>query len=274
MDKLYSNRGYFETYGGDVFTALAIGTGSFAISSYATYHALLLQVRSNWNEHKCNPLYMPFAGLIMPQPGMDTMDNTLQNFSYCVKQDVSAVFSIAMMPFEFGLYIVIEFIDAVIAAMIAVMEFIKWLRDLIGGLFSEFYNKMLYVIIPLVEIVIHIRDALSKINGIAITSLFLTMTVYNTAVSGVINVMSIITELLIGLISVIVAMIVIAFILLITPAFPVGITMYATATSVMVAILIPTIILYTLMHEFTRATMNQGSPNPPSIPTVKRKKRR
>jgi hypothetical protein len=114
------------------------------------------------------------------------------------------------------------------------------------------------------------RDALSRITAIALSSVFLTMTVYHTTVSGLINIMNILCDLLIGLISVIVAMILVAFVLLMTPAFPVGITMFATGTAVMTAILVPTIVLYVLMQTFTSSVMNASGDPAPSIPNISR----
>jgi phage-related protein len=215
---------------------------------------------------------MPFAGLIMPKPGMSTMDNTVENFSYCIKQDASMVFNIAMLPFEFALYLVIEFMDTVLEAIMAVIKLIQWLKDQIGGIVEKLYNQLLYFIIPLIEIIIHVRDGLSKVNGIALTTLFVTMSVYELTVSGVINIMNILADLLIALISVIVALMVVAFVLLVTPAFPVGITMYATGTAVLVSILIPTIVLYVLMHTFTKAVMDQSAADSPSPPNVKKRR--
>lgn len=272
MEALYQNRGYFELYGRDVVISLGLGAATVAIVSYATYQSLLLQIRANWNESKCNPIYMPFAGLIMPKPGMSTMDNTVENFSYCIKQDASMVFQIAMLPFEFCLYMVIEFMDTVLEAIMAAIKMIQWLKDQLGGIVTTLYNKILYFIIPLIEIIIHVRDGLSKINGIAITTLFVTMSVYELTVSGVINIMNILADLLIGLISVIVALLVVAFVLLVTPAFPVGLTMYSTATAVLVSILVPTIVLYVLMHTFTKAVMDQSAADSPTPPTVKKRR--
>lgn len=237
MEELYNHRGYFDTYGRDVVASCGIGALALAINSYTSYQSVLLQIRSNWNEHKCNPIYMPFAGIIMPQPGMTTKETTMQNFSYCIKQDASMAFQVAMMPLEFGLYMVIEFMDTSMESMIAILRFIEWLKDELEGMFASLYNKILYFVIPLMEMVVHVRDNLSKINGIAVTTLFITMSVYNTAVSGTINIMNILCDLLIGLIGVIVAMIVLAFILLVTPAFPVGITLYATGTTVLLSLI-------------------------------------
>jgi hypothetical protein len=272
MEELYKNRGYFEMYGGDVAIALGIGAATVAIVSYSTYQSLLLQIRTNWNESRCNPIYMPFAGLIMPQPGISNMENTVQNFTYCIKQDASAVFNIAMLPFEFCLFLVIEFMDTVMEAIMAFMKLIQWLKDQLGGMVASLYQQMLYFVVPLVETIIHVRDGLSKINGVAVTALFVTMSVYSTTVSGVINIMNIIADLLIALISVIVAMLVLAFALLVTPAFPMGITLYATCTSVLLSILVPTVVLYILMHAFTYAVMDEKASNPPSLPSVKKRK--
>jgi hypothetical protein len=272
MEALYQNRGYFELYGGDVVISLGIGAVTLGIVSYATYQSLLLQIRANWNESKCNPIYMPFAGLIMPKPGVSTMDNTIDNFSYCIKQDASMVFNIAMLPFEFCLYLVIEFMDTVLEAIMTFMKLMQWLKDQLGEMVASLYNQLMYFIIPLIEIVIHVRDGLSKVNGIALTSLFITMSVYNTTISGVINIMNILSDLLIALISVVVALMVLAFALLLTPAFPVGVTMYSTATSVLISILVPTIVLYVLMHTFTSAVMGEKANDPPSVPTIKKRK--
>ncbi len=272
IEDLYKNRGYFSMYGGDLCIAILIILITIGITSYSTYQSLLLQIQTNWNDNRCNPIYMPFAGLIMPQPGMTTGDNTIQNFSYCVKQDASMVFSIVMMPLEFAMYMVIDFIDVTMEAIMAFMQLMQWLKDQLGLIAASIYVQLLNLIIPLMEITVHVRDALAKINGVAVTSLFVTMTIYNSTVSGIINIMTIITDLLIALISVIVAMIVFAFVLLITPAFPLGATLYTTATVVLVSIIIPTIILYTLMNTFTTAVMKAESPNPQKTPKVKKKK--
>lgn len=264
--KLYNHNSYLETYGGDVVTTLILFLIAFGITSYATYQSMMLQIKTNWNEHRCNPIYMPFAGIIMPKPGLSTSENTSQNFAYCTRQDTSMVFSIAMMPLEFGMFLVIEFIDACIDAIMALMMFIQWLKDQMGGMIESLYDQILHFIIPVIEITVHIRDTLAKINGVIVTSLFLTMNIYNTTVSGIINIMTILTDLLIALISVVVAMMIFALILLITPAFPLGISVYATATVVLASILIPTVIIYTLMQVFTSAVMQGQAPDPPSLP--------
>ena len=102
---LYKNRGYFDRYGGDVMISLLLIVLTVMLTGYANYQSIMAEVQRNWNQHRCNPIYMPFAGVIMPQAGMSVTETTTTNFAYCIKQDASAVFSIAMMPFEFGMYL-------------------------------------------------------------------------------------------------------------------------------------------------------------------------
>lgn len=40
----------------------------------------LNNVRDNWNEYRCNPIYIPFAGVVRPDVGVEL------NFQYCMGQ--------------------------------------------------------------------------------------------------------------------------------------------------------------------------------------------
>lgn len=40
----------------------------------------LEKVRDNWNEYRCNPIYVPFAGVVRPDVGVE------KNFQYCLGQ--------------------------------------------------------------------------------------------------------------------------------------------------------------------------------------------
>jgi hypothetical protein len=108
LNSLYQTRSYFDRYGGDVCISILLILLTLILTSYTNYQSVMAQVKSNWNQHRCNPLYMPFAGIIMPEQGKSSVETTTTNFSYCIKQDASSVFSIAMMPFEFSIFLIIH----------------------------------------------------------------------------------------------------------------------------------------------------------------------
>ena len=270
---LYKNRGYFDRYGEDVMISLLLIVLTVLVTGYSNYQSIMAEVQRNWNQHRCNPIYMPFAGVIMPQAGMSVTETTSTNFAYCIKQDASAVFSIALMPFEFGMYLVIDFIDAVLESIMAFMVFIHWLKQQLGGIFNTIYEKIINFLIPLIETIVYLRDMIAKLNGIAITSLYTVMNIYNITVSGILNIMVVINNMLIATIAIMMALIVLALALIPTPAFPLGLSIYVAGLSILTSFVIPVIVLYTLMQVFTSEVFNTTSPQAPSVPKIKKKKK-
>jgi hypothetical protein len=271
VDQLYSKQTYLDIHSKDIVLTILPFLITIMITSYSTYHAILAKIKNDWNSNRCNPIYMPFAGIIMPQPGQSMLDTTIQNFSYCVKQDTSMVFSILMMPLEFTMYLVIEFLDITMDAIVAFMSILKWLRDMLGEIFKELYDKILNFVIPLMEITIHVRDALAKSNGVLITMLYTTMNIYNTTVSGLINVVNILNDILIGIISAMLALIAVAIVLMVTPAFASGIIMYASGIGIMTTIVVPTLVIYVLMSTFIKDVMHETTKKAPKTPKIKKK---
>jgi hypothetical protein len=261
MDALYNKQTYLDIHGKDIALTILPFLITIMITSYATYTAILAKIKNDWNSHRCNPIYMPFAGMIMPQPDQSMMDTTIQNFSYCVKQDTSMVFSIVMMPLEFTMFLIIEFLDATMEAIVAFMNFLKWLRDMIGEIAQELYNKILNFIIPLMEITIHMRDALAKSNGVLITMLYTTMNIYNTTVSGLVNVVNVLNDVLIEIIAVALAMM--ATIIL----APVGLLTILT-------VVIPTLVIYIMMETFIKDVMHETTKKAPKKPNVHKHKKK
>jgi hypothetical protein len=273
IHKLYSKQSYLDLYSIDILLTILPFLIVIVVTSYSTYTAILAKIKNDWNSNRCNPIYMPFAGLIMPQQDQSMLDTTINNFSYCVKQDTSMVFSIVMMPLEFAMFLMIEFLDITMEAIMAAMNLMKWLKEMLGKIFAELYDKILKFIIPVMEITIHVRDTLAKTNAVMVTILYTIMNIYNTTVSGVINLVNVLNDFLVGIISVMLAMIALAVILMVTPAFPAGIAMYATGIGIMSVIVIPTLVIYILMETFAKDIMHETTKKAPKTPKIKKKKK-
>jgi hypothetical protein len=98
------------------------------------------------------------------------------------------------------------------------------------------------------------------------------MNIYNTTVSGILNIMTILNNILIATIAIMLALIVLAFILIPTPAFPLGLGIYITGLTIMSSFVVPVIVLYTVMQIFTQSTFNTSPPKGPSMPRIKKRK--
>jgi hypothetical protein len=83
INKIYKKNTYLERYGGSVIFSIC---SVLCVALYFTYMHLqnnAAVIRNHWPKHKCNPLYMPFAGIIMNPTNMSKMDFSIQNFSEC-----------------------------------------------------------------------------------------------------------------------------------------------------------------------------------------------
>jgi hypothetical protein len=264
---MYENIGYLGMYGSDVVITILIFASVLGIVSFSTYKTIINELKDNWNTNKCNPIVMPFAGLIMPVPGQSTSKTTFDNFNYCIQQDMSAVFNIIMMPFEFVLYLTITFLDTVLELIMAIIEELAWIKKQIGMLFEEVYNKIVNFIIPVIEIVVHVRDMLGKINGIITTALYTMMNVYNIALSGVLNIINGLIGLLITLIATLLAtMAAVTALYLVPGGGAAATTMQASAMLVIVGLLTPILIICVIFHFATLDIFKEISQPPPKNP--------
>jgi hypothetical protein len=274
MDKLnleYAkvHKTYWHHHWSDVLICVAILLSVFGGMVYSSYQSMLAQVRANWNQNKCSPIFLPFAGLIMPQPNKSALDATMENFDYCIQQDFSAVLNILMLPLEMMAYLIIDAIDVVLTIIAGIIAAFAWLKAQIGGIMETIFDKIIAVVIPIYLIVLRLRDALAKMNGIMLVGLFTTMTIYNVMVSGLINVMNIVYDLLIAVIVVISALLVLAITLIPTPAFIEGIAVFAIASTAL-KIIIPIVSMYATLRTFIVQTFNVTTSDTPKVPTAKK----
>lgn len=71
---------------------LFIGLPILALLLTGIVHASesLEKVRDNWNEYRCNPIYIPFAGVVRPDVGVEL------NFQYCLGQFSNEILKVPM----------------------------------------------------------------------------------------------------------------------------------------------------------------------------------
>jgi hypothetical protein len=274
VHKIYQKRGYFAVHGTDVLVSVLIVVACVTFVTKASYDELLAAVRHDWATERCNPIYMPFAGVIMPVPGQTAWKTTSKNFDYCTQHDISSILKTAIMPLEYIAFVIIATIDLLIKAIAASMAFLASLKFKMSGLFNMTFLKISDIMVPIMVLLYRARDNLAKMNATFVTSLFTAMVVYKITVSGIINVMTIIMNLMLALIGVIGGMFILALILLFNPfTFIGGIVLMATTVVLIAVVLVPAVIIYTMMHTFMAKTFEPfgtSTPPPPEIPTKPR----
>ena len=60
----------------------------------------LNKIKNNWEEYKCNPAVIPFAGLINPDPNMSAAEFTSYNLKVCISQVLVNIVKVFTAPFK------------------------------------------------------------------------------------------------------------------------------------------------------------------------------
>ena len=275
LHQIYNKKGYFKTHATDVLISVSIIVTCIAFVTRATYKDLIVSVQHDWANQRCNPIYMPFAGVIMPVDGQTAMKTTSNNFDYCAQHDISAMLKTALMPLEYISFVIIRSIDILVHAIVACMAFLAYLKSKMSGMFGMTFMKIADIMVPITIFIVRARDNLAKMNAVMVTSLFTTLVVYKITVSGMINVMTILLNLMLALIGVLVGMFILAAILLFNPFTTIaGVILAAATVAIIAAVLIPAIALYSSMHKFMANTFGVSSTTPPAIPSLQKKKKK
>ncbi len=270
ITKLYNSLGYLDIHGKDILLSMAIIMIVLFLSGFTSYHGLMAKLRSDWENQRCSPIIMPFAGYIIPIPGKTNSEVTYENVRYCIKKDAAEVFSIALLPFEFALYVMVEFLDNIEEGIRSVMATIRYVLNKITEERDKIYNKIAYVVVPIVEMLLYMRDGLAKSAGVMTVALYTVMNIYNIIVSGSINLMKVLSNLIVSVTAIMVALSIIGMALIPTPAAVLGFTIYASAFTMLVVTIVPNILLYILMRTFISTISKISTDKPPPTPKLKK----
>ena len=105
--KVYSKSGYLDKYGASVIISSLILITFVGFFGYNYFLSNLKHLKRDWTSIRCNPLFIPFAGLINAPRGTSKMNYTVKNLNYCltdILKDVAKVESAAQSATTSGLH--------------------------------------------------------------------------------------------------------------------------------------------------------------------------
>ena len=85
INKITTKVGYLDKYGGSVIVTMITLFVFFLLFSYLYIIARLKPIKNDWENQRCNPEVMPFAGFINKKPGQSAFDFTSENFTNCTE---------------------------------------------------------------------------------------------------------------------------------------------------------------------------------------------
>ena len=243
IDKLYNQSTYTEKYGGSIFMTVIILFVFFIALSYFYVMSKAQPIKDNWVNERCSPAVMPFAGLINKPEGKSAFDFTGENFSYCTQNILQDITGIFFVPINAAVNMILSVFAEVAEAVQAIRNIINNIRKAVGGVSEEIMGRILGIMIPLQKIIISMRDAFGKVQGVLTASLFTFMGVYDTMMTGI----NATWELMIAILIVItIAIIILLAIIFTIPAGLIGVGLYIPVAIIMITMIV---LMSNVMHQ-------------------------
>jgi hypothetical protein len=215
-------------------------------------------ILADWNNQKCNPAVIPFAGIINNSKDTTPFEFTGQNFTGCVQSILTNITSNAFQPFYYIIKTITTAFNELADAINNIRAELNNIRNSIKDFSTETMGRTLNITMPLVQMMISIKDMGSKMIGVLSASLFTLVGSYLTLKSFFLFIIDLIVTILIIMAGILAALIVANVF-----AFGALSPVIAVNTGIMIAVLIPTIMIKIFMDDI----MKLSTRDVPDVPS-------
>jgi hypothetical protein len=164
----FENASYNELYSNDVWITIIIILIVVIIVIYFYIKSTLVAYRNSWQDHKCNPLMMPFASIINSDKvyNNNDLEYIVNNFNECLNILNEEVATDAKKPLNSILGYISNFFGILFTAFIGVKNFIVYLFSLLTYFYRLVNNSIQNMLLQLRLFFMNINDFLGKILSV------------------------------------------------------------------------------------------------------------
>jgi hypothetical protein len=251
IQQIYNSLTYSDTYGGSVILFICITLIVIAIVSYFVIRINIEPIKSDWVNQRCKPHIIPFAGMVQKEYGESIGDATKRNFDFCSQSILTKTTGHLLSPLTFITNSLTYMAEKIRIAINNIRKMIANVRDSMQNISEELMGRLINMMVPLQQIIISMRDMMSKIQGAISASFFTMLGSYMTLKS------------LLGAIAEFIVTILIVFAALIAGLWAVPFTwgFAAANTAIFVAISIPMAIILSFMKNTMHIDTNLSIPS-------------
>ena len=131
----------------------------FVFSLY--YFTSIQDIKDNWVQYRCNPLYMPLS------------DNIEQDFTYCVQTMQTNYMGYLLQPLQYITSNLSSMGGKFTTSINDIRNIISNIRTFITSIIQSIFGIFLNLIIEFQKIIIGIKDMIAKLIGIMVTMLYI-----------------------------------------------------------------------------------------------------
>jgi len=183
LNKLYEKTTYLDRYGGSLVIAVftIIGVSLFFSYSYLKNHSDV--IKNNWQQNRCNPLYIPFAGMIINPKNMSKHEYATSNFFHCFGILLKDIVEVALAPIEAASILIAASVSLIVGTMNSLMGAILYLRNALASGFGLLGNRSLNALTLITKLSQLTSNSFNESQGILVTIMYIFFTAYDMLAS-------------------------------------------------------------------------------------------
>ena len=250
IEKMYKNLTYLDQYGGSVIVFFIITIVLIILCSYCFIMINLAPIKDDWQNQRCKPYIIPFAGIINKPNNMSISEFTSKNFSYCTQNIMSNISGVFLQPITFVTNVINGILNDMKQSINAIRAMFDKIRTFFQSVIEEIMGRLMNVSISLQKIIISAKDLIGKIQGVMTAGLFTALGAFYTLQA----LMGAIAEMIITILIILAAIIIALWVL----PFTWGAA--SAMTVVFLAIAIPMAIILVFMLEYLKVKPDLSIP--------------
>ena len=124
------------------------------------YFNQMNEIKDNWPEYRCNPIYVPFA------------DDINSNFVYCVQNSMSSMMGFILEPITYITSSLSDMAGGFMNEINMVRSMFDKIRNLFSSIIESVFGIFLNLVIEFQKMIISMKDLMGKSIGILTTLLY------------------------------------------------------------------------------------------------------
>jgi len=171
---IFDSLSYSEDYNFDIWITIIAFIITIFIAGYFYIKNKIRVQKTDWDDKKCNPLFMPFADTIKNNDSSKT--ETTDNFKECLNNVNYGIAMEVKSPIDAAMDIMLSIFGVLASGFSGVVNFITYLFSIIIQLFRVIIERLKVIVDNVRVQFIYIENFFQSIIGI-ITDIYYTITI-------------------------------------------------------------------------------------------------
>lgn len=191
ITEYYQNLPYYTKYFTDIWFTIIFTLIVILLVIYLYIKIRINIIRNDWSAQRCNPIYIPFAGLIQQYDGKSVLESSQINFTHCQNTILNSISNKFVSPLDYLLSVLTSIINMITISINLIRNLLARLKKKVLEIMKPIIIKIISILNPIIVILIYFKDLIFKIIGVLKSVILLFISYVITLISIILNLHSI-----------------------------------------------------------------------------------